>query len=327
MSEQEKKDKKFSMILTGLIHGLVALLLIFLVAWREPDPPIPEYGIELNFGFEEEGGGDIERDTPAQVEETEEDTPPDAEVETEEVETEEIQETETEQVQEEEVPPTETTTEEVAEEPPAEETVVDPITTETESEVKAEEKKEEVVEEKKEETTPPKKEVVEEKPPVEEKKEVVKPKPKPKPTLDSRALMGGKKTDSKSKETASNNQGDDRSKMGNQGNPKGDKNTSGENPGGAELGYSLSLDGWRWESPPADKDDSQIDGVIKFAIDVDDRGKVLKASIIPGTTISDNTIVEFYRKQVMRLSFIQIDASKAPAPISKGEVTFVIKTN
>ncbi len=340
MSEQEKKDKKFSMIITTSIHGLIILLLVFLVAWRAPDPPIEEYGIELNFGFEEQGGGETERDNEAQVEDTEQDTPPNAEVETEQVET-ETQETDpveevTEEVDpvdpvteaKEEVAPPKTEVEEITEEPPVEEVKEDPVITQEESEIKAEEKKE-VVEEKKEEVAPPKKEeVIEEKPPVEEKKEEVKPQPKPKPTLDQRALMGGKKTNSKTKETASNNQGIYPDKKGNQGDPEGNKKTDGINPDGSDIGsVSYSLDGWKWERPPAEKDDSQIDGTIKFAIDVDDRGKVISVSISRGTTISDNTIVEFYKKQVLKLSFIQTDASKAPAPISKGEVTFVIKTN
>ena len=314
MSEQEKKDKKFSIIMTGLIHGLVALLLFLLVAWSPPDPPIPEYGIELNFGFEEEGGGDTERDIQAKIEETIEQTPSKVKIETAEVQKTQVAE---------EVP--------VNEESPITKTVVEPITTATVPTIKVAEKEQEVVEEKKEETAPNQKKKVEEQQKVEQ--------PKPKPTLDSRALMGGRtmggrtmggrttKTKSKAPAPASNNQGENYNKQGNQGNPKGNKNTKGKNPGGAELGYSLNLDGWKWENPPTEKDDSQIDGVIKFAIDVDDRGKVLKVSIKPGTTISDNTIVEFYRKQVMRLSFIQTNTSKTPAPISKGEVTFVIRTS
>jgi len=139
--------------------------------------------------------------------------------------------------------------------------------------------------------------------------------------------MGGKKTNTDSKNTTSNNQGQYPDKKGNQGNPEGNKETNGTNPGGEDIGVSYSLDGWKWERPPTEKDDSQIDGIIKFAIDVDDRGKVLNVSVVPGTTISDNTIVEFYKKQVLKLSFRQTDNSKAPAPISKGEVTFVIKTN
>lgn len=326
MSEQEKKDKKFSIIMTSVVHGLIIMLLIFLVAWRAPDPPVEEYGIELNFGFQEQGGGDVERDAEAQIEETVEDTPPDAEVETEQTETEAEETDPVEEVVEEvvdpepekveEVTPAKAEVEETVEEPPTEEVIEDPITTKEESEVKVEE------------ATPVKKEAEEEKPPVEEKKEEVKPKPVPKPQLDQRALMGGKKKDSDSKETASNNQGKYPDKKGNQGDPEGNKKTDGINPDGSDIGsVSYSLDGWKWERPPAEKDDSQIDGVIRFGIDVDDRGKVLTVSVLPGTTISDNTIVEFYKKQVLKLSFIQTDGSKAPAPISKGEVTFVIKTN
>ena len=33
--------------MTSVVHGLIILLLVFLVAWRPPDPPIEEYGIEL----------------------------------------------------------------------------------------------------------------------------------------------------------------------------------------------------------------------------------------------------------------------------------------
>ncbi len=327
MTDQEKKDKRFGTILTAAIHVLVLGLFFFLVAWREPDPPIPEYGIELNMGFVEEGGGDQENDLETEAEETEEDTPPDAEVETENNEleetdpTEEVEETVEEVVEEtiQETDPTEA--EEVVEEtpPPVEEVTEEAVETQEESTVKVEEKKEEVVEEveeKKEETPPPV-----------EKKEEVKPKPKPKPVVNSRALMGGKKSDNQTKDPASNNQGTYPDKKGNEGDPDGKKNTKGSSPGGEDLGVSYSLDGWKWERPPAEKDNSQIDGIIKFAIDVDDRGKVLSVSVIPGTTISDNTIVDFYKKQVLQLSFIQLDPSKTAAAISKGEVTFVIKTN
>ena len=327
MSEQEKKDKKFGIIMTSAVYGLFILLLVFLVAWRPLDPPVEEYGIELNFGFQAEGGGDLERDAEAQVEETAEDTPPDSEVETEQTETQAEEVTPVEEVVEkvvepepevvkEEVTPAKTEAEKAPEKPPVEKVIEDPITTKEESEVKVEE------------ATPVKKEVVEEKPPVEEKKEEVKPTPVPKPTLDSRALMGGKKKESDSKEAASNNQGLYPDKKGNQGDPEGNKKTDGINPDGSDIGsVSYSLDGWKWERPPAEKDESEIDGVIKFGIDVDDRGKVLRVSVLQGTTISDNTIVEFYKKQVLKLSFIQTNASNAPAPISKGEVTFVIKTN
>lgn len=323
MSDQEKKDKRFSIIVSAIIHSALIALFLILVAWREPDPPLPEYGIELNLGFQDAGSGDTERIAETQVEETEDDTPPDAETETE---TDPVEEEVQEEVQEEvvEQPKTEVTpVEKVQEEtPPVEETVEETVTTEEKSEVKVEEKTPPVTETK-EEVTPPKEEVKKE----EEVKPVEKKQEETKPVIDNRALMGGKKTNTDNKDNTSNNQGTQSDVTGNQGDPDGKNNTKGTDPGGADLGVSYSLDGWKWQSPPAEKDDSQIDGVIKFSISVDDRGKVLSVAVIPGTTISDNTIVDFYKKQVLELKFIQTDLSKAPAAVSKGEVTFVIKTN
>ena len=39
---------------------------------------------------------------------------------------------------------------------------------------------------------------------------------------------------------------------------------------------------------------------------------------MPGTTISDNTIVDFYKKQVQKLIFIRTNNAQAAAAISKG---------
>ena len=325
MSDQEKKDKKFSMIMSVLVHGTILTFLLFLVAWRQPDPPIPEYGIELNFGFEEAGSGDIERENKAEIEETENDTPPESEQETEEVIEDPVEETPVVEEVKEVVQPKQEVVKEVAKEAPKEEVKAE-VVQQKESEVKAEEKKVEEVVEKKEEVKPPvevKKEVTK---PVEEKKEEVKPKPKP--VVDQRAIMGGgKKAESDSKEAASNNQGKEVDKRGNMGDPKGKTTANGTQPGGADFGVNLSLDGWKWDNPPTEKDDSQIEGVIKFRIEVDDRGTVINVTKIPGTTISDNTIIEFYKKQVEKLAFIQTDPSKMAANVSKGEITFVIKTN
>lgn len=325
MSDQEKKDKKFSMIMSLVVHGSILTLLLFLVAWRQPDPPIPEYGIELNFGFEESGSGDIERENQAEIEETENETPPESEQETEEVVEEPVEETPVVEEVKEVAQPKQEVVKEVAKEAPKEEVKAE-VVQEKESEVKVEEKKVEEVVEKKEEVKPPVEVKKEETKPVEEKKEEVKPKPKP--VVDQRAIMGGgKKAESDSKEAASNNQGKEVDERGNMGDPKGKTTANGTKPGGENLGVSLSLDGWKWERPPAEKDDSQIEGVIKFRIEVDDRGTVINVIKIPGTTISDNTIIEFYKKQVEKLAFIQTDPSKLAANISKGEITFVIKTN
>ncbi|MEO9484643.1 MAG: hypothetical protein ABJG47_14390 [Ekhidna sp.] len=52
MEEREKKEEQNKRIgwLTSVIVQLVLLILFyFIIAWREPFPPIPEYGIELGF--------------------------------------------------------------------------------------------------------------------------------------------------------------------------------------------------------------------------------------------------------------------------------------
>ncbi|WP_268125258.1 hypothetical protein [Roseivirga pacifica] len=322
MSNQEQKDKRFSMTMSIIVHGSLLLIFFFLVAWKEPDPPIPEYGIEINFGQQELGGGNTEREAEAKIEDTVEEEAPDSEVETEEVE--EIVEETPEEVIEEVTEPVEEVTPPVEETEPepvkTEEVIEKPVTTPEKAEVKVEEqpKKEEVkpVEEKKEEAKP-----------VEEKKVEEKPVEKPK-TVDQRAIMGGKKTNNNTTNPASNNQGDDPDKKGNAGDPEGKKETKGKSPGGADLGgVSLSLDGWKWTTPPGKKDDSQVEGVITFAIRVDDRGDVKDAYKVPETTISDNNIIEFYKKQVMELRFEQIDPSKSMAEFSEGKIVFVIKTN
>ncbi len=73
MSREEKKKKKKTIIISAMIHGVLLALLIFIFAWKEPDPPIPEYGIELNFGLDEVGSGDIQPQTttPAESQESE----------------------------------------------------------------------------------------------------------------------------------------------------------------------------------------------------------------------------------------------------------------
>lgn len=75
-SEREKKNKRIAMLTTAGVNVLVLLLLLFVVAWREPNPPHPETGIELNFGMDMQGSGTIQPDEPASsqqppVEETE----------------------------------------------------------------------------------------------------------------------------------------------------------------------------------------------------------------------------------------------------------------
>ncbi|MEP2023073.1 MAG: hypothetical protein ABJH98_10820 [Reichenbachiella sp.] len=50
MDKQEKKNRTISMYVSIGMHGLLFVLFFVMLAWTEPDPPIPEYGIEFNLG-------------------------------------------------------------------------------------------------------------------------------------------------------------------------------------------------------------------------------------------------------------------------------------
>ena len=53
--QKEKKNKRIALFTSLGIHAAILLLFFFLVAWRAPNPPLPEYGIELNFGLDDQG--------------------------------------------------------------------------------------------------------------------------------------------------------------------------------------------------------------------------------------------------------------------------------
>ncbi|MFM9839967.1 MAG: hypothetical protein ACKVOQ_17005 [Cyclobacteriaceae bacterium] len=75
--QKEKKNKQIALITSLGIHGALLLIFFFLMAWRAPNPPLPEYGIELNFGLDDQGGGEIQPDEqPGTEQPTEEEAKP-----------------------------------------------------------------------------------------------------------------------------------------------------------------------------------------------------------------------------------------------------------
>jgi len=64
MDDQETRNSRVGLWTSLGVHALLLLALFFVVAWRAPDPPLPEYGIELNFGLDSQGGGDVQPDQP-----------------------------------------------------------------------------------------------------------------------------------------------------------------------------------------------------------------------------------------------------------------------
>ena len=72
MTQQEKRNRNIGLITSMGIHLGLLLLFLFIMAWRAPNPPLPEYGIELNFGVDSQGSGEVQPETPPTSEEPEE---------------------------------------------------------------------------------------------------------------------------------------------------------------------------------------------------------------------------------------------------------------
>ncbi len=61
---REKKDYNHrALMISAGVHMALLILFFFIMAWRAPNPPKPTYGIELNFGLEQMGSGDVQPTT------------------------------------------------------------------------------------------------------------------------------------------------------------------------------------------------------------------------------------------------------------------------
>ncbi|HEY5916697.1 MAG TPA: hypothetical protein VIU13_04825 [Chryseolinea sp.] len=250
--EQEKKNKRIAALSTAGIQALVVLLLFVIVAWRAPNPPLPEYGIELNFGLDTEGSGDIQPETPVG---NEGDQPEESAQE--------------EQVQEEPEVKEEAVKEETK---PAEvKEVEDQPVSKVESPVVVKEKEPEPPKEK------PKEKVEEKKV---EKQPEVKPKEQPKAVYKPSNEQATAEKEG-SKEGTPGNHGDDKDKTGDKGNPEGklDAKALYGQPGGGSGGVSMSgFTGFDWPKvqPPPLPDGAY--GVYEFIVKVDAEGTVIKVT-------------------------------------------------
>lgn len=287
---------------TAGVHTAIFFLMFFIIAWRVPNPPFPSgSGIELNFGLDSQGSGDIQPEEPvgtanAQPEQKTEESQPEQEKVT-----------------------------ETKEETPVEKPETKPVVTKSQTEelVTSHEESPVVVKEKKEETKKPveQKEKIEEKPKVEEKPlAVYKPAGK---TEDKLNAVG--------KEGKPGNQGDDKDKIGDKGNPQGNPDSKAMygNPGtgnggngGSGGGSSLELNGWNWDNIPKPNIPDNETGRIVFEIEVDDNGELIKYVKLNSTVsaAAERACIA----AIDRLTFTKKSDSKVPA-VSRGRITFVIR--
>ena len=82
LKQTEKKNNRIAFLTSVGVHSALLLAFLFLMAWRAPNPPLPEYGIELNFGLDTEGGGDIQPNEQPGTENPQEETKPEEAVPT-----------------------------------------------------------------------------------------------------------------------------------------------------------------------------------------------------------------------------------------------------
>ncbi len=292
-TQQEQKNKRIAMMISIGFHAVLLIAFLLLMAWRAPNPPHPEYGIELNFGLDQQGGGEIQ---PEKAPGTETNTP--------DPQPEEAQETPQEQSPAEVQP-------EKAEEP---------IVSKLESPVvvKKEEKKEPAKEPVKEQKT-------ETKTKVEPKEEVKKVEPKEavkteyKPTETKPADKKG---------DGGTSHGDDPGKVGDKGNPEGKLDANalyGKQGGGANGdGFGLSMAGWAWADNPKipELPDNQ-DGRIEFEIECDEDGEIVGITTLHrGLSARAEQLL---KDEIRRNSLMKTSAGQAPAR-SKGRVVFILKT-
>ena len=299
--EQEKKSRKIAMITSLGVHGVVLLLLLLIVAWRAPNPPLPEYGIELNFGMDAQGSGTTQPETPVGAEETEPEEQEEA--------VEELPLPEPVEVIEEEVIEEAQPVESQPEQPEVISKVESPVVVE-EKEVKPAEVK-----------------------PVEKPKEkpvekAVEPKPEVKPQEVPQAVYKPKtdaptQGNSTQKPGAPGNQGDDTNKAGDKGDPAGtidSKAIYGKQGGG---GGGVSMTGFNGfgtpsiDTPPL-PDESY--GTYEFKVKVDDQGYVISV-----TSLQRGLSFEAERRlkaAIQNLQFIPKGTNLPPQ--SEGTITFKV---
>ncbi len=287
--QEEKRNQRIGWGVSIGIHSLLLLFFFLIMAWREPDPPVPEYGIELNFGIDPSGAGDVQPTQPT--------TMPVEPINQES----EIQEIESQE---------ETSLPEVLEEQILKEEVIEEIL-ETQ-----EEESPDVIQPP--ETIP---EVTTEEPEIieEEKQE-----PQVSNVTDNKINENtqGTATENISDEQ-SIRQGDDVDIQGDKGDPEGTIDSRalyGSQGGGG--GPLLDLSGWIWDFEPDPQDTSNENGKIVFEIKIDDRGEIISVRTLEKTVSPE--IERIYKQEVESLTFSPISSRTIPAPVSTGKITFII---
>lgn len=312
-SKEQYENKKKAIIITFIFNVLLVVGLYFMVAWRQPVPPMSQFGLELNLGFSDFGSGNDQSEIPP------------SEVN--------------------EAPTTASAPGEVAPQP-TENTVpvTPPKSTPTEtspkvaapsfetpskipSPVKVEQKPEESTQKptEKKEASPAKPTVPETRPePIKEET------PEEQPKVDQRAIFGAGGTRGNNQQASSGSNQGSSTQSGDEGNPQGTVDgrsilQTGSGNAGDGAGYNLDLAGWDFASKPNIQDQvSTRNGHITFNIRVDRYGRIVQ--ITPDKYNVSNEVMNYYRSVVNQLSFKR-QSDGPTAEYSTGRITFIIKVD
>jgi len=292
-TRQDTQNKRIAFLVSVGLHASIFLTFFFLISWRAPYPPAPEYGVVLNYGLDNQGGGDVQPETPvgnAPVEEKNTDLQAQGNN---------------------------------AQEEPTKQAG-------PEQEVKQEKTDAALSDENSDVTVKAEKKKIENKPNV--KVEKVEPSNEVKPKMEEKKVVRREavyQSESGTKKGDTNqSQGDDPGKVGDKGSPEGKldaKALYGKPGGGAGgNGFGLSMSGWEWASKPKTPDlPDNEDGRIIFEIECDEDGEIIGITTLErGLSAKAEQLL---KEEIRKNSLTRTSNGKAPTK-SKGKVVFVLKT-
>ncbi len=315
-NNDETENRKKAWIITIAFNVLVLLAIYFIIVWKQPNPPLSQYGLELNLGFSDTGMGNTPSTTPPS----------------------DVPTTNTEAPAPGDPAPTPTEAAVPVVQPKTE--AAKPTTTlakttyeaksKTPSPIKGSEKANTATKDptpEKKETTAP---VTQ---PATSEAEKTATKAEEKPKIDQRAIFGGGGTSGSSKQPAAGSEDGTSTTKGDEGKPEGTVDgralmgaagTGAGNPGPG-AGYNLDLAGWDFASRPNIKDNvSTRSGRIVFNITVDDNGKIVQATPLEYNV--SNEVLAYYRTVVNQVNFKR-QSGNPTADYSRGKITFIIKVD
>ncbi len=272
VTAEEKRNNSIAILLSVLIHAMLLLIFVFTIAWRAPNPPLPEYGFELNLGTDPAGSGDVQTQPPSGSESPAETTLP------------ENQPSQPEQ--------------------PEATTATQPDESQTDSKHESpvaipEAKKEETVKTEKPVEKAEKK--VEKTPAAADTKPIEKTEEKKEAPAKPLATYEGKPQGDKPK-TA----GDQGNPQG-----KPDARALYGQPGGGGGGVQLDLAGWTWDYiPTPDIPPSEPNGRIVIEIKVNDEGEIIERRVIENSSGPEALKVCF--SALDKLTFNRTDGGSIP---------------